>query len=247
MRIGVAAQRLSSAASESSPLRRSRTHRSFVSGNDTLAGAVENSNFFRKAGAEHVSLLLEIESSLEVEPEPLARPEVTGEPQCRIGAHRSLAVHDLVDAARRYRNVLREAVLRDAEWLEEVGVQHFARVDGRQFSRGHVVSSVVVDDRDVMRVAIPPDEAHPPLVVDTDAVLAGAVAAQLLQTITRWDAEVIECFRRVDRDELAEHDPAQLCRVPPNGIAGKEAFGVAVAEALDHRSMLTQRVTNVKR
>lgn len=228
-------------------MRRSRNHRSLVSSNDTLAGAVEDSNFFREARTERVALLFEIESSLEVEPEPLARPEVTREPQRSIGAHRSLAVHDFVDAARRYRNVLREPVLREAEWLEEVGVQHFAGVNGSEFSRGHVVSSVVVHDRDVIRVAVPPDETHPPLVVDPDAVLAGAVAAQLLQTVARWDAEVVERFRRVDRDELPEHDPAQLGRVPTDRIAGKEAFGVVVAEALDHQSMLTQRVTNVKR
>ena len=46
-----------------------------VSSNDTLAGAVEYSNFLRETSAEHVSLLLKIESRLEVEPEPLAGPE----------------------------------------------------------------------------------------------------------------------------------------------------------------------------
>ena len=166
-------------------MRRRRIHRSLASSNDTLGGAVENANFFRKAGAEYVTLLFEIEPGLEVEPEPLARPEVTREPPRRIGAHRPLAVHDLVDAARRHRNILREAVLRDTERLKKVGVQYFAGVNRGQFARGHGVSSVVVNDRDVIRVAIAPDKAHAPLVVDADAVLAGPVAAQLLQAIAR--------------------------------------------------------------
>ena len=216
-------------------MRRSRIHRSLASSNDTLAGTVENANFFRKAGAEYVTLLFEIEPGLEVEPEPLARPEVSREPQRRIGANCPLAVHDLVDAARGHRNILREAVLRDTERLKKVGVQYFAGVNRGQFSRGHGVSSVVVNDRDVMRVSVAPDKAHAPLVVDTDAVLAGSIAAQLLQAIARRDAEVVERFRRVDSDELPEHDPAQLSRVPPHRIAGEEAFGVAVAEAPDHR------------
>ena len=78
-------------------------------------------------------------------------------------------------------------------------------------------------------------------------MLPRAIAAQLLQAITWWDAKVVEYFRRVDCDELPKHDPPQLSRVTPNRIAGKEAFGVAIPEALDHRLILTRHVTNVKR
>ena len=54
------------------------------------------------------------------------------------------------------------------------------------------VSSVIVRDLDLKGVSITPPEANPPLVVDTDAKLALASALQLLQTITRWDAEILE-------------------------------------------------------
>jgi hypothetical protein len=67
-------------------------------------------------------------------------------------------------------------------------------------------------------------------------VLPGAIAAQFLEAVAGRDAEVVECLGRVDRDEFAEHCPPQLGRVPADRLAAKEAFGVAVAEALDHRT-----------
>jgi len=51
---------------------------------------------------------------------------------------------------------------------------------------------VVVDELDIISTSITPHEADPPLVVHTDAVLASAVPAQRLETVSRWDAEVIE-------------------------------------------------------
>src|ERR1700751_1034524 len=45
---------------------------------------------------------------------------------------------------------------------------------------------VVVDQLDVPRACGAPGEADPPLVVDPDAVLAGAVAGQLFQAVARW-------------------------------------------------------------
>lgn len=42
---------------------------------------------------------------------------------------------------------------------------------------------MLVADLDLTRVAVLPDEADAPLVVDTDAVLAGAVAAEPLEVL----------------------------------------------------------------
>jgi hypothetical protein len=46
---------------------------------------------------------------------------------------------------------------------------------------------MVVDDLHAVCIAIPPFEAHPPLVVDADAVEAGAIASKLFQPVTRRD------------------------------------------------------------
>jgi len=49
---------------------------------------------------------------------------------------------------------------------------------------------MVVRDLDLESVALTPNEANPPLVVDPDAVLAPAVTRQLLQTVTRRDLQI---------------------------------------------------------
>ncbi len=50
---------------------------------------------------------------------------------------------------------------------------------------------VVVDDLDVISVAIGPVEADAPLVVYSDAVLTGSVTAQLFETVARRHTQVL--------------------------------------------------------
>ncbi|MGA9835984.1 MAG: hypothetical protein WBQ26_01570 [Gemmatimonadaceae bacterium] len=42
---------------------------------------------------------------------------------------------------------------------------------------------MIVDDLDFVRIALGPSKANPPLIVNTDTVLAGSVPVQLLQAI----------------------------------------------------------------
>jgi len=46
-----------------------------------------------------------------------------------------------------------------------------------------VSSAVVIDDLDLVGIVVAPDEAKTPLVIDTNAVLAVAVATQSFQTV----------------------------------------------------------------
>src|SRR5438067_13412162 len=78
---------------------------------------------------------LQIISSLEVEPEAIARPEVPSEPERRIGGDGSRPVHNLIDAARGHTNVLSQSVLRNTERLEKIEREYFARMDRREFAR----------------------------------------------------------------------------------------------------------------
>jgi hypothetical protein len=65
---------------------------------------------------------------------------------------------------------------------------------------------VIVDDLDIRRVPVSPTETNAPLVVDSDAVAAGAVAAEPFQAIARRDAKVIERSRVVQHSELPPRD-----------------------------------------
>jgi len=93
---------------------------------------------------------------------------------------------------------------------------------------------VVVGDLDGVGVAAVPAEADAPLVVDADAVLAGAVSGESLEAVAGWDAEVGERLGGVEDEELAEGAALEVGRPSPAGAPLEELLGVTVPEALDH-------------
>jgi hypothetical protein len=97
------------------------------------------------------------------------------------------------------------------------------------------MSSVIVDDFNVVRIRAFPSEAHSPLVIDSNTVLPPPIAAKFLQPIARRHPQLVKRFRRVDCDELSEHDAPETSREPPHRLARKQPFCVAIAEGLDHQ------------
>ncbi len=65
---------------------------------------------------------------------------------------------------------------------------------------------MVIDDFDVVRISFRPPKADPPLVIDTDAVLAGPAARELLQPIGWGRAEVVQAGGGVQHQQLAQTD-----------------------------------------
>jgi hypothetical protein len=53
---------------------------------------------------------------------------------------------------------------------------------------------VVIHDFDAFRACSRPNEAHAPLVIDADAVLAGSAPAERFETIARGRAQVLQFF-----------------------------------------------------
>jgi hypothetical protein len=49
---------------------------------------------------------------------------------------------------------------------------------------------MIVHDLDIVSVAVPPDEAQAPLVVDPDAVSAGAISDEFFQAVARWISQI---------------------------------------------------------
>jgi len=56
---------------------------------------------------------------------------------------------------------------------------------------------VVINDLDVVGVPVKPHKTHAPLIVDANAVLSSAVAAQSLQPVARWHTQEIKRGRSV--------------------------------------------------
>jgi hypothetical protein len=59
-----------------------------------------------------------------------------------------------------------------------------------------------IDDLHFLCTCVGPAEADPPLLVDSDAVLAFPVSFQLLHTVAGWDLEVGQVVGGVEKQEL---------------------------------------------
>jgi len=93
---------------------------------------------------------------------------------------------------------------------------------------------MIVDDLNVIRVAVLPAEADTPLVIDADAMLSDSVTPKLLETVTRGNTKILEGFGSVDGDELPQHRPLEVRRIAADPLTAEECLGVAIAKALDH-------------
>lgn len=94
---------------------------------------------------------------------------------------------------------------------------------------------MIVNDLDVVCIGTVPSKTHPPLIVDSNAVLSLPITSELLQTIAWRHPEILKCFRSVYDDEFAKHHAPQIGRETPDGLSGKHALGVTIAKGLDHR------------
>ena len=112
-------------------------------------------------------------------------------------------------------------------------------MNGIQLSSGHATPSsdmlVIVDDLNLVGIAIPPAKADAPLLVNANTVLAGSIAPELLQSITRRHAEVAELLGRVHRHKFPQHRALEIRRISSNGLASEQSLGIAIGEGMDHR------------
>ena len=85
--------------------------------------------------------------ALQVDPELCGRAEVAREAQCCVCADATLAVHDLIDAARWHADSDREPILGDPERVDEVFHQYLTGVDrGELLHLLHLPIDVAVSD-----------------------------------------------------------------------------------------------------
>lgn len=70
--------------------------------------------------------------------------------------------------------------------------------------------SVVVDDFRLEYFAVLPHKAHPPLLIDADAMLTLAVALQCLELIPRRHSQIAESCCRIEVFELLARPPLYL-------------------------------------
>jgi hypothetical protein len=95
---------------------------------------------------------------------------------------------------------------------------------------------VVVDDFNVVRVAILPVKANAPLIVGPDAILASTMTFELLESIAWRYPQIGQRIGGVQRYQLSKHCSQQDGRKSFNSLAVEQAFRISISEALDHVS-----------
>ena len=211
----------------------------FVCCNGVLASMRENSHLFRQSGSEMIALPLQVVACLQIQPEPITRAEIPREPQGAIRADGPGAMHDLVDPSRRHTDIPGQSVLGQTQRLEKIRREDFTRMYGIQLSSSHATPSsnvlMIVNDLNLVGIAILPPKADAPLLVHANTVLAGAIAPELLQSIPRRHAEVVELLGRIHRHKFAQHGALEIRRIASDWLPNEQPLGIAIGEGVDHR------------
>src|SRR5207248_2253000 len=93
---------------------------------------------------------------------------------------------------------------------------------------------VIVDDLDISWSSSGPHEANPPLIVDPNTVLAGAVGPEAFQTISWRNAQVAQIDGPVEQAQLTQGDVLNIRRQASASFAVPDAGCLGIAKAQDH-------------
>src|SRR3954447_17243860 len=157
---------------------------------------------------------------LQIEPELRARAEPMAEAQRRISGHCALALNDLGDPVRRHSDLPRQFGRRDGKLVQLVG-QNLAGMNRRSCHGFH--SLVIIDNLDIRRPASSarPFKTYPPLIIDADAELAGAIALQGLQSVAPQCPQLVEACGSIQNFEPAIGLPREPLKLPDEPAFGK--------------------------
>jgi hypothetical protein len=104
---------------------------------------------------------------------------------------------------------------------------------------------MIVDDFHIVGKAIGPAEANSPLIVDPDAELSLAIAAQRFESVSRRHAQFVECVCCVQHLQLSARNPFDTGE-SPDEIVIEKLFCIATGEAPDHEKRLFRQEHSVK-
>jgi len=92
---------------------------------------------------------------------------------------------------------------------------------------------MVIDNFNIFCAGIRPEKAHPKLLVHANTVLPGAISLQQLESISRWDTEIVKPTRDLQLTELASRDRFDI-RKPFDPPAFRKSFRIGTPERDDH-------------
>jgi hypothetical protein len=106
-------------------------------GTHISAGRRKNLHFVLEAASQSIPFYFEVVMRLQVEPELRGRSKKSREPKRSVGGDGPGAVHNFIDSPWRHANAVRQPILREPEWLDEIREQYFTRMNGIHLFRRH--------------------------------------------------------------------------------------------------------------
>ncbi len=106
---------------------------------------------------------------------------------------------------------------------------------------------MVINNLDILNIALGPTEAYVPLVIDSNAPLSGTVATQPFKSVARWYAEKGEGYRNIELAQLTLRTALQIGRKFFGKTAMVELFSLFAGKVENHAEMITRGGSNVKR
>jgi hypothetical protein len=103
---------------------------------------------------------------------------------------------------------------------------------------------MVIHHFNIMRGAIAPDKAKPPLIIDPDAMLPSAITFQRFKPIVRRYAKILQAYRSIQHAQLASRDGQNIRRKALRDLSQKHQRCALASEAFDHKGVL-YRITGV--
>jgi len=97
---------------------------------------------------------------------------------------------------------------------------------------------VIVDDLNVLCVAIAPDETDSPLIINPDAVLPPSVSGEGFQSVSRWNAEIFKLYTAVQHPQFPQGCLLNIGRQPSRILAMEDRLRFPTPETFDHPSMV---------
>jgi hypothetical protein len=94
---------------------------------------------------------------------------------------------------------------------------------------------MVIYDLDIERVLSLPAKADPPLLVNADAMLPGAISLQSFQVIARGRAQVVQATGFIQQQELASSHALNPGWESSRGFILKQALRLRAGKASYHR------------
>lgn len=106
---------------------------------------------------------------------------------------------------------------------------------------------MVVDDFHIVGVAIPPNETDAILIIDSDAMLALALAVQSLQPVSGRNIQIIQRHGGMQQKKLLQCPHFQIGGNPSASPRLPKLLRIRIPEACYHEGILLRYGTSVKR